>query len=579
MPIYDPRRGDIEDDQSAPQQASLMRLAGSLLTEISLPKLLVSLAMTLAWPLLLVGIAPLLVSAWWRTVSNAAATLTGIALGAAAIILTLIALYGWRPLFRSIERNFWALNAVAVQPAYALAREWLRYMLERGDLSETRLARRRAQGAVIAGVLLSVSAVLLALAFWPYARWSGTPLDLLAPARLVLPALANALVMLGVYLALASLIWAIADARTQHNTTRRVFKTLKPDQRHWRIAHLSDVHVVGEPFGFRIESGRGGPQGNGRFERAMRKLDEIHAIRPLDHLLITGDMVDAGQSTEWAEFFEIIERYPALMRIMLILPGNHDVNIVDRKNPARLDLPFSPNKRLRQMRCLAAMARVQGIRVAIAEPRSGVRETLAQVVAPLAQPMAEFFDRGRWRGSARLGRLWHDAFPMIVPPAMRDGLGVIVLNSNAETHFSFTNALGLISAPQLSRALAMMDAHPEAGFIFAVHHHLAEYPMRTAAFAERIGTALINGNWVLRELKPYAHRIIVMHGHRHIDWIGQSGALTIVSAPSPVMNAKREAATGFYIHTVSVGDNGAVSLGPPQRIAVEGDAADDTQSL
>ena len=51
---------------------------------------------------------------------------------------------------------------------------------------------------------------------------------------------------------------------------------------------------------------------------------------------------------------------------MLVLPGNHDVNIVYRANPARLDLPFSPVKTLRKMRALSAMAAVQGERVRLA---------------------------------------------------------------------------------------------------------------------------------------------------------------------------------------------------------------------
>ena len=34
---------------------------------------------------------------------------------------------------------------------------------------------------------------------------------------------------------------------------------------------------------------------------------------------------------------------------------------------------------------------------------------------------------------------------MILPPIQADGLGVAILNSNAETHFSFTNALGMVS--------------------------------------------------------------------------------------------------------------------------------------
>ena len=52
---------------------------------------------------------------------------------------------------------------------------------------------------------------------------------------------------------------------------------------------------------------------------------------------------DAGRSAEWAEFLDAIAPHPELAESMLILPGNHDLNIVDRANPARLDLPTSPN--------------------------------------------------------------------------------------------------------------------------------------------------------------------------------------------------------------------------------------------
>ena len=76
----------------------------------------------------------------------------------------------------------------------------------------------------------------------------------------------------------------------------------------------------------------------------MARLEEAHAARPLDLVLITGDMTDAGRSAEWAEFFDIVAGHPDLAERMLILPGNHDVNIVDRANPARLDLPVQPGK-------------------------------------------------------------------------------------------------------------------------------------------------------------------------------------------------------------------------------------------
>ena len=81
--------------------------------------------------------------------------------------------------------------------------------------------------------------------------------------------------------------------------------------------------------------------------------------------------------------------------------------------------------------------------------------------------------------------------------------------------------------------MAAFDTYPRARWIVALHHHMIEYPMPVAKFSERIGTALVNGSWFQRVLKPYAERIVVMHGHRHVDWIGACGELKVVSAPSP----------------------------------------------
>ncbi len=136
-----------------------------------------------------------------------------------------------------------------------------------------------------------------------------------------------------------------------------------PGARTWRVAHLSDVHVVGERYGFRIESGRSGPQGDDRFRRLLRQLEDIHAAAPLDVVLISGDATDAGRSGEWAEFLDALAAHPAIAGRVLMLPGNHDVNIVDRANPARLDLSIGPNSRLRKIRTLSAINAVQGSRV------------------------------------------------------------------------------------------------------------------------------------------------------------------------------------------------------------------------
>src|SRR4029078_1183890 len=137
------------------------------------------------------------------------------------------------------------------------------------------------------------------------------------------------------------------------------------------------------------------------------------------------------------------------------------------------------------------------------------------------------------------------------------GLGIILLNSNSDSHFSFTNALGMVSVAQVRAHGAVLAQPPEACWLIGLHHHPVEYPRAAKVLSERVGTTLVNGNWFLRRLAPMAKRAVLMHGHRHIDWIGECGGLVIVSAPSPVMEAKNDAGTYFYIHTLQIGaDNG-----------------------
>src|SRR5688500_6633786 len=116
--LLDPRQGDIEDDASSPGQRSLLAIAGSLLVEISLPKLLFAWSFQLLLPAVSLGLAPLVATAWFSSVSEHVLELTGFS--AALVLVAVVALgwFGWRPLFRAAETNFWSLNALAVQPGY-----------------------------------------------------------------------------------------------------------------------------------------------------------------------------------------------------------------------------------------------------------------------------------------------------------------------------------------------------------------------------------------------------------------------------------------------------------------------------
>ena len=186
------------------------------------------------------------------------------------------------------------------------------------------------------------------------------------------------------------------------------------------------------------------------------------------------------------------------------------------------------------MRALSAMEAVQGTRVRVVDRRTGqLGPTLTDSLRPHRASIAAFADTGSLRLSRGLETLWENCFPMVLPPPEPDGLGVVLLNSNAETHFSFTNALGLVPALDARAIVSVMQDHARACWIVALHHHLLEYPKPAKALSERIGTALINGSWFVRQLAPLAPRVIAMHGHRHVDWIGACGALRIVSAPSP----------------------------------------------
>jgi len=574
MMLFDPRRGDAEDDGSSPKQRSLLAIAGSLLAEISLPKLVFAWTVSILLPAVLLGSTPLVATIWFAKASRAVAELTELGTVLMLVAVAGLGWIGWRPLWRTAEVNFWSLNALAVQPGYAFCREALRYLVEHmfgGNSGVAARGRLRAISSAGAAVILCICGLLIAMLAWPASHWAGTVADLLSLHSLVLSVLANAVVVVSAYLAVISLIWGIADASMDQPIDLPAFAAA-PVDRAWRIAHLSDLHMVGEHYGFRIESGRSGPRGNGRVMRIMARLEAIHAIRPLDLVLVSGDMTDAGRATEWAEFVDVVTQHPVLAQRMIVLPGNHDLNIVDRLNPARLDLHFSPGKRLRQMRTMSTIAAVQGDRVRVVDPRSGKLEhTLAQALAPHRQRIAAFADSGSLRLSVGLGRLWDDQFPMIMPPAAEDGLAVAILNSNAETHFSFTNALGMVSAEQARKLAAAVGQFPQARWVVALHHHLVEYPMSVAAFSERIGTALINGSWFVRSLKSIAARTVVMHGHRHIDWIGTCGKLKIISAPSPVMGAKNDAPTYFHIHTLASGVDGQLCLLPPERVEIAGE--------
>src|SRR6516165_416907 len=156
--LIDPRLGDVEDDASSTKQRSLLAIAGSLLAEISLPKLALAWVLLIVLPGLLLGLSPLIISGWLSTLSRKIAEpLYGTW---PLLLLALVAVLGWiggRRLFRAAEQGFWSLNSLAVQPGYALCREGLRHLTERmmPRAGAKWRARVRSATAAAAGIILS----------------------------------------------------------------------------------------------------------------------------------------------------------------------------------------------------------------------------------------------------------------------------------------------------------------------------------------------------------------------------------------------------------------------------------------
>src|SRR5262249_48186798 len=308
-------------------------------------------------------------------------------------------------------------------------------------LDDQSLHRLRRISTVLATILLAGSGVALAFAV-PFSTLAGLEdLRHVSPAAVTRAALGNALVVLGVSTAIVSVYWFVLEISPAPPVLNWTPSRPERTAHTFRIAHLSDLHLVGERYGYRIEPGTSGPCGNDRATRAFCQLDRIQATQAIDRIIVTGDMTDAGTRAEWLEFLALVQAWPDLRHRLLFVPGNHDVNIVDRTNPGRLDLPWSVTGALRKLRVILTLDAVQGESVHIVDRTSGalgctLREYLRN--GNRSTLLRDLAKRGSWRGRWETANVWDAIFPLVVPPSEKS-CGVILLDSNAPLHFSLTN--------------------------------------------------------------------------------------------------------------------------------------------
>ena len=577
-PLWDLRNGDADDNRTSPKSRGWWNLVLSTTLEFNFLTASLAFVWLILVPTLLVGLLPSVLIELGR---RKLGTTVLLATYPFAAVLSLAALVGaalWitRPLVAMTLDNFWHLHHTLVFPVFVALRETVCAFLERflaPGADAVQLARTRRAGTVLATLLLASAGVLLA-SLSPFSVLAGLDdIRSVNPRTLATAALGNTAVVLGVSTVFASLYWFLREISVSRPVRNWAPGSPAPAGAHTlHIAHLSDLHVVGERYGYRMEPGTSGPCGNGRVAHAVCELDKIQADRPLDRILITGDITDAGTRAEWMEFLDLFQRRPDLRHRVLFVPGNHDVNVVDRTNPGRLDLPWSVAQAVRKLRVILALDAVQGACVHVVDRASGTLGPSLQEylrTGERANLLRGLADRGTWRGRWEVVRVWDRIFPLVVPPSP-DGCGFILLDSNARRHFSLTNAIGVIGREQLRALASILRTSRGRAWIVLVHHHLVEYPIRSLGLDERIGVALVNAPDVLKAIASHGAPVLVLHGHRHRGWIGTRGDVVLCSAPSVTFGDKgSQAGSGsFFVHDVAFASDGRIWLSSSERVAV-----------
>lgn len=575
--IWDLRCGDHDDNRTSPHVQGLRSVVLSALLEFNYLNASLSFLALILGPALLVGLAPPLVLTFGR-MKLETLRLAGRSPLLALVLLAVLlgaALWLGRPLLRLVVDEFWALHYTLVFPIFVAVQELLRMMVERVPRRAStpeQLDRRRRLGTVLAALLLASGGLALALALRGSLGLQLVDVRQVPPWRTARAALINATMLFGLSTAAESLYW-LWRQRTLRGPVLDRAPGSSTAAAAPRLAHLSDLHLVGERYGYRMEAGTQGPRGNQRFGQALRQLAALHTAAPLEHLLVTGDVTDAGTRAEWAEFLDLLEGYPALRERLSFVPGNHDVNIVDRTNPGRLDLPWSAGVALRQLRVVLALDAVQGERAHVVDRASGglgpsLRDYLREGGRP--ERLRALAQHGALRGRLEMARTWEALFPLVEPAPDPEGYGLILLNSNSRGSFALTNAIGVVAPPQLRALKLVLRTFPRHRWAVLLHHAVVEYPVASISLRDRIGLALINAPEVLGALTPHAARLVVFHGHRHWDWIGTCGEVVLCSAPSVMLGSHEgEKYRGsFHLHQLARGPAGSLRLTATERVAV-----------
>lgn len=327
----------------------------------------------------------------------------------------------------------------------------------------------------------------------------------------------------------------------------------------WKLAHLSDLHLT-DP-GERTLEGHESPNAS------LRALFTEHAkaLMECEGILVSGDITDYGSPRQWAEFFAALEQAePTILERMVILPGNHDINILGGMSWLTAEPSGNPLRKARLVRMIAAMDRLQGDRTFVVS-FSGEVVTLSELLRSLRRPLRDALTL-KWSTSVLVldddtmldyftlvEDLWNQLFPMAVCFGLADRAPCcFVLDSTAPANNIFTNAFGRI-AEGTPRRIDVLLADPRLADrprIMALHHHVTAV---RSGMREPIGWLkarfmVVANTEVAEAVNERLGHCPIFHGHRHCGFSIASETASlgpIVSAASTTLGDEVASSESF----------------------------------
>ncbi len=362
-----------------------------------------------------------------------------------------------------------------------------------------------------------------------------------------------------------------------------------------KVIHLSDIHVTRDSSTPLMD---GTPSGNERLRKLIRA--QMPAFENADIILLTGDITDTGDASEWGTVSELLDSVaPTIRHKLVLVPGNHDLNIAHRtRRLSTLDLDGF-GRDLRRLRFLSAVDQVQGARTfCVSDDTTNptlrpFREVCCQTIPKLGDGLAALLPASGLEGVSlpprfwnQLEELWTDVFPMYVEIPGSE-VRVVVFDSNEPATNVITNAFGRVSPTQRRRLRQLRQLTASAPLVAAVHHHFGRIgdSLRPANRFQRILAQLMDRGLAMMDTQAFLDALetagitVVFCGHSHFGCVGSIGHTCVVCAPATAIGNESAAGVacgreiGFAVYDVNWNNDGHCGLAAESWMELPSDAA------